>query len=84
MTPAATDGLATPACLLRSRHVHGQVLIDVMGLSALAGVCPGNQARAPGAPGRLGQGEAGVVICHPVPGDRSGSPRHTARSRTLR
>ena len=46
MTSVATGGLATPARLLRSRGVHGQVIIGVIGLSALAGLCPGNQARA--------------------------------------
>jgi len=45
MTSVATGGLATLARLLRSRHVHGQVIIGAIGLSALAGLCPGNQAR---------------------------------------
>jgi hypothetical protein len=46
MTSATIGGQARPARLLRSRHVHGQVIIGVIGLSALAGLCPGNQARA--------------------------------------
>jgi hypothetical protein len=46
MTSATTGGLATSARLLRSRHVRGQVVIGVVGLSALAGVARGNLARA--------------------------------------
>ena len=38
MTSATTDGLATLARLLRSRHFHGQVIIGVIGLSGLAGL----------------------------------------------
>jgi hypothetical protein len=46
MTPATTNGLATLARLWRSRHVHEQVIIGVIGLSALAGLARENQARA--------------------------------------
>ena len=46
MTPATTNGLATLARLRRSRHVHEQVIIGVIGLNALAGLARGNQARA--------------------------------------
>jgi hypothetical protein len=84
MTSVATGGLATPARLLRSRRVHGQVIIGVIGLSALAGLCPGKPGSRRCTPGRLGQGGAAVVICYPISGDRSGSPRYAARSRTSR
>jgi hypothetical protein len=46
MTSAATDGSATLARLLRSRHFPGQAIIGVIGLSALAGLARGNQAGA--------------------------------------
>jgi hypothetical protein len=46
MTPATTGGLATLARLRRSRHVHEQVIIGVIGPSALAGLARENQARA--------------------------------------
>ncbi len=46
MTSAATGGLATLARLLRSRHSHRQVIIGVIGLSALAGFAREDQARA--------------------------------------
>jgi hypothetical protein len=46
MTSATIGGLATSACLLRSRYVRGQVVIGGVGLSALAGVARGNLARA--------------------------------------
>ena len=55
MTSAATGGQATLARLPRSRHVHGQVIIGVLGLSALAGLCPGKPGSRPRTPGRLGQ-----------------------------
>jgi|CZKT01.1.fsa_nt_gi hypothetical protein len=45
MTSATTGGLATLACLLRSPRFHGQVIIGVIGLSALAGLAR-EQARA--------------------------------------
>ena len=44
---------------------------------------PGNQACARARSG-LGQGEEAVVTYHPIHGDRSGSPRCAARSRTSR
>ena len=83
MTSATTGGLATLACLLRSPRFHGQVIIGVIGLSALAGLAreTGSRLRTPG---RRGQGEEAVVTCHPIPGDRSGSARCAARSRTSR
>jgi hypothetical protein len=46
MTSATTGGQATSARLLRSRHVRGQVIIGVIGLSALAALTRENQARA--------------------------------------
>jgi hypothetical protein len=46
MTSATTGGQATSARLLRSHLFHGQVIIGVIGLSALAGLARENQARA--------------------------------------
>jgi hypothetical protein len=46
MTSATTGGQATLARLLPSRHVHGQVIIGVIRLSALAGLARENQDRA--------------------------------------
>ncbi len=58
MTSATIGGQATPARLRRSRHFHGQVIIGVIGLSALAGLCPGKPGSRPRMPGRLGRRRA--------------------------
>jgi hypothetical protein len=53
MTSATIGGQATPARLRRSRHFHGQLIIGLIGLSALAGLCPGKPGSRPRTPGRL-------------------------------
>jgi hypothetical protein len=46
MTSATTDGMAPSACLRRSRHGLGQVIIGVIGWSVLTGLARESRARA--------------------------------------